>query len=78
MANFAAQAFSTEQLDTLRASTNPYAKDFCEIIELRLEFADGKGGQQHLEQIYKNVQVLKGKGWNPGGEPHRLNGPRPV
>ena len=71
LADFAALAFSDDQIHALKSSNNETSRDCAEIICFRLEYIDSEE-TQILQKIYNKVQAMKAKGWNPGPEPHQL------
>lgn len=76
MANKAAEAFGSFDLAALKHSTNPIENAFAQIIRLRQDYMNGKGGNpdQSLQQIYDAAQVLKSHGFKMRDEPHALGG----
>ena len=83
MAGNAARAFAPDDLTQLKSSGSPRLQAFAEIIELRQKFetiASGYSDEARaiLADIYARAGTLNQGGWNPGTEPHRIRGPRPV
>ena len=78
LADFAALAFSKEQLRNLKNNNLSNNQVLAEIIALRQEYAENDQRTDLLHKIYQNVQSLKSSGWSPGAEPVKLNGFTPV